>query len=138
LIDVISSLTKLKFFILLLGIGAACFFLSREAPAQASLVSTNETWRYLDAGVDMGIYSWRSPSFNEDYRWQTGVPPLGYGVTPEGQPVATTVSYGPDPKNKYITTYFRHAFVVTNVAAISNLTLTLESLDGGVIYLNSF
>ena len=135
---VTSQLQKLKVFYLLLVFGAGCFILTFEAWAQTTLISTNSVWRYLDAGVDLSATTWRSATFVEDYRWTSGMAELGYGTTPIGQPVITTVNFGPDSNQKYVTTYFRQFFVVTNLAAISNLTLTLESLDGGVVYLNYF
>ena len=43
----------------------------------------------------------------------TGTAELGYGDGDE----YTVVSFGPDPNNKYITTYFRHAFNVVDASA---------------------
>jgi len=134
---VISLLNKTKFFLVLLRVGAACLLLNSKLPAQTILVPTNATWNYLDTGEDLGPSLWRALTF-DDSGWLSGPAELGYGLTPEEHPVVTTVSYGPDPTNKFITTYFRHSFVVTNLAAISNLTLTLQSLNGGVVYLNYF
>jgi hypothetical protein len=36
----------------------------------------------------------------------------------------------------YITTYFRRAFVVTNVASYSHLLMNVKRDDGAVVYLN--
>ena len=49
---------------------------------------------------------------------------------------APVVSSGPDAQNRYITTYFRRAFVVSNPSAFSALNLWLVRDDGGVVYLN--
>ena len=49
---------------------------------------------------------------------------------------ATLVSFGPDPQNKYITTYFRRAFTVLNPAEFTNLVAELLVDDGAVVYLN--
>jgi hypothetical protein len=57
---------------------------------------------------------------------------LGYGDGDE----ATVVSFGPDSLNKFVTTYFRRHFVVTNAAQWSNVTLRLLRDDGGIVYLN--
>src|SRR4030095_4685493 len=46
------------------------------------------------------------------------------------------VGVAQDPPAKYITTYFRRTFGVTNVGDISSLTLRLLRDDGGVVYLN--
>jgi hypothetical protein len=57
---------------------------------------------------------------------------LGYGDGGE----ATVVGYGPDANNKYITTYFRHAFDVPDPAAFTALSMSLHYDDGAVVYLN--
>ena len=57
---------------------------------------------------------------------------LGYGDGDE----QTVVSYGPDSGNKYITTYFRHEFTVTDAASLGGLTLRIQRDDGAVVYLN--
>lgn len=65
-----------------------------------TLVPAGSVWKYLDNGTDQGT-AWRGTGF-DDSAWASGPAPLGYG-----DPVSTTVNYGPDPNNKYITTYFR-------------------------------
>src|SRR6185503_469252 len=95
-----------------------------------TLISMGSIWRYLDLGIDMGT-AWRQPSF-DDSSWAFGPAQLGYGDGDE----ATVVSYGPDPMNKYITTYFRRSFGFTNTAGIIRLIGKLRQDDGGVLYLN--
>ncbi len=130
-----TSFGKLVFFFVL-GLGAASVSLDTEATAQTILIPTNAVWKYLDYG-DLIVPSWREVNY-DDSNQKSGPAELGFGLTPEGNPVQTTVRYGLDPTNKHITTYFRHTFVVTNLASISNLTVTLQSLNGGVVYLNYF
>jgi len=98
--------------------------------ALPSLVSFGATWRYLDNGSDQGT-AWKDPGFI-DTSWATGPAELGYGDDDE----ATIVSFGGDPNNKFITTYFRHTFNVANPASISSLTLRVVRDDGVAIYLN--
>jgi len=128
------AIRNLRSLSLLLIVG----FFVIQASAQIILVPTNAVWRYLDTGsnepMNAGIL-WRALNYN-DSAWASGPAPLGYGTTPDGQPMSTTVSYGPDPTNKYITTYFRCPFVVTNISHVTNLTASLRSIDGAVIYLN--
>ena len=95
-----------------------------------SLVAQGATWKYLDNGSDQGA-AWRSTGFN-DAAWQSGPAQLGYGDGDE----ATTVDYGSDPNNKYITTYFRKTFTVTDPSQFNGLTLDLLRDDGAVIYIN--
>jgi hypothetical protein len=96
----------------------------------AILVPTNAVWKYLDNGSDQGT-AWKERAFN-DSAWASGPAQLGYGDGDE----ATVVSFGPNSNAKYITTYFRRTFTVTNVASYTNLTVQLLRDDGAVVYLN--
>jgi hypothetical protein len=49
---------------------------------------------------------------------------------------ATTVNFGPDPNNKYTTTYFRHPFVMPNNVNFTNLNFRLLAVDGADVWLN--
>jgi len=98
--------------------------------AAADLIPAGSEWRYLDDGSDGGT-AWRNPGY-DDSSWATGPAEFGYGEGDE----ATVVSYGPDSNNKYVTTYFRRAFVLDNPMAINALTLRLKRDDGGIVYLN--
>lgn len=100
------------------------------APAQTVLVRDGALWRYLDDGSNQGT-AWRDTLFN-DSGWSSGPAQLGYGDGDE----ATVVSYGPDPNNKYVTTYFRHSFEVADPSLFSYLQLRLLRDDGAVVYLN--
>jgi acid phosphatase type 7 len=94
------------------------------------LVAKGTTWKYLDTGVDQGT-AWRAVAF-VDTTWKSGAAQLGYGDGDE----ATVVSYGPQASRKYITTYFRKSFTVTDPAAFQTLVLNLLRDDGAVVYLN--
>ena len=94
------------------------------------LISSGAAWKYLDNGSDQGS-AWRASSF-DDSSWNQGNAQLGYGDGDE----ATLVGFGPDPLNKYITTYFRHTFTVTKLAEITLLDFHLLRDDGAVVYLN--
>ena len=99
-----------------------------------TLIRTGSVWKYLDNGSDQGS-AWSTLAFN-DAGWSNGPAELGYGDAPEGRPEATVVSYGPNAAAKYITTYFRRAFSVTNYTSFSALNLRVMRDDGVVIYLN--
>ncbi|MBI5384326.1 MAG: lamin tail domain-containing protein [Verrucomicrobia bacterium] len=99
-----------------------------------SLVLTGSVWKYLDNGSDQGT-AWAAPGF-DDSGWAAGPAELGYGDGVDGRPEATTNSFGPDSANKYITTYYRRAFVATNIAACTNLVLRVLRDDGAVVHLN--
>ena len=111
----------LKTFLLIL---LTCFW----ASAQSILVSSGDTWKYLDNGSDQGTV-WRNVGFN-DASWATGNSELGYGEGDE----ATLVSYGGNPDSKHITTYFRK--VITLSSAYSSFILRGKRDDGVAIYFN--
>jgi hypothetical protein len=93
-------------------------------------VAKNSEWYYLDNGSDQGT-AWRLPSFY-DGNWNYGPGILGYG-----DPSATTLGFGPNSSNKYITSYFRKHFNVSNIAAIADsLVFSIMRDDGAVVYLN--
>jgi hypothetical protein len=96
----------------------------------ATVVAQGATWKYHDTGVDLPA-SWINPGYN-DAAWPSGPAKLGYGDGDE----ATVVSYGPDANNKYVTTFFRRSFQVSNAASYSNLKVGLRRDDGGIVYLN--
>jgi hypothetical protein len=98
--------------------------------AESTLVAAGSIWKYLDNGSDQGT-AWRAPAFN-DSGWASGPAELGYGDGDE----ATVVAYGPDDLHKFITTYFRQQFTVTNRAAIAGLTIRMIRDDGAVVYIN--
>ena len=64
--------------------------------------------------------------------WLSGTAPLGYG----GSGLATVIGWGPDPTNRYRTTYFRHTFEVVNPAGFASLLVRWFRNAGGVAYLN--
>ncbi|HET6285017.1 MAG TPA: hypothetical protein VFH73_28930 [Polyangia bacterium] len=101
-----------------------------SALTSSLLVPRASVWRYSDTGTDLGS-GWRQPSFN-DTAWKSGAAQLGYGDGDE----ATVVSYGPSASNKYITTYFRRTFTVTDPARYGGVTLRLLRDDGAIAYLN--
>ncbi|RMF01169.1 MAG: hypothetical protein D6768_11210 [Chloroflexi bacterium] len=101
------------------------------ALSDVTLVSTGAVWRYLDDGSYPGP-GWTGAAF-DDSGWASGAAQLGYGDGDE----TTTISFGGNPANKYITTYFRRAFTTTHTAPLLEpLTLRLLRDDGAVVYLN--
>jgi hypothetical protein len=110
------------------------FTLQRSVVAtQVVFVSKGSIWKYLDNGSNQGT-GWSAPGF-PDSSWLPGAAPLGYGDA-NGQLPATTNSYGPNPNNKYVTTYYRRGFNVSNAASVSNLVVNVQRDDGVILYLN--
>jgi hypothetical protein len=101
-----------------------------ENELTTALVPTGSTWRYLDNGTNQGT-AWRARGF-DDSAWKSGAAELGYGDGDE----KTVVSFGPSSSRKYVTTYFRKAFNVSDPAALRNVTLRIRRDDGAVVYVN--
>jgi hypothetical protein len=99
-----------------------------------SLVTTGSVWKYSDTGANLGT-AWRATNY-DDSAWSSGAAILGYGDA-NGINPTTTNSYGADANNKYITTYYRRAFVLTeDPLSYKALTLNLQRDDGAVVYQN--
>lgn len=101
-----------------------------QMPVTAFPIAKLSQWKYLDDGSNQDT-AWRMPAFN-DSTWSFGPGKLGYSDNP-----ATTLNYGPDAGNKYITYYFRKPFTVTNVAGLTDsLDLNILRDDGAVVFIN--
>src|SRR5687767_4261458 len=102
-------------------------FFGLLASAQQTIIPFNDNWKYLDNGSNQGT-AWRSPSFNDE-SWKTGAGKLGYGA----ENINTVVGYGPVPSKKYITTYFRKSFTLSNPAAFAQYTALIRRDDGLIV-----
>ncbi len=109
---------------------AACFAVSGTARADVvTLLPLGSVWKYLDNGTNQGT-AWKEAGF-DDSAWASGPARLGYQ---DG--AVTTVSFGPDANNKYITTYFRRAFAVAEPGVYIAAAVNLVRDDGAVVYVN--
>lgn len=95
------------------------------------LVRKGSVWKYLDDGSDQGS-AWVAMDF-DDSQWASGPAPIGYGGY-DGE--ATTVGFGPDDRNKYPVTWFRHTFTVEDISEFYGVDLGIMRDDGAVVYLN--
>jgi uncharacterized protein len=99
------------------------------------LVPYESTWRILDDGSNI------TPAFAaigfDDSLWKTQTiesgKVLGYG---DSDSQAPNLSFGPNASSKFVTTYFRQTFVVTDAPSLNTLTITLVRDDGAIVYLN--
>ncbi|NBG66478.1 alkaline phosphatase PhoX [Acidiluteibacter ferrifornacis] len=95
-------------------------------------ILSGDEWNYLDNGSDLTGSNWTALNYN-DTSWAYGPSALGYNNTNTN----TVVSYGPDANNKYITTYFRKRFNITNLnTVVDSLILNLRRDDGAIVYVN--
>ena len=93
-------------------------------------ISKLSEWKYLDNGTDQGT-AWAAAGFNDD-NWSYGPAKLGYSRN-----AVTTLSFGPDNNNKYITSYFRKHVNIASIAALQDsLDLNMLRDDGAIVYVN--
>lgn len=98
---------------------------------ERALIPFGDLWKYLDDGSDQGT-TWRTPAF-DDSGWASGAGELGYGDPDH----VTIVGFGPDPNNKFATTYFRNHFFLGNASELpDDVHLRLVRDDAAAIYLN--
>ena len=91
-------------------------------------------WKYFDAGTEPES-GWKSLDFI-DSDWDTGLAPFGY---PEGYewPLFGAIKTRTDKNDKYLTTYFRKTFDVSDPSILADKgTIRLGIDDGVVLYLN--
>ncbi len=106
-------------------------FVGWSRPSKQAIVPRGAEWKFLDTGTDPGT-EWTAIGFN-DLSWKVGPAELGYGDGDEN----TVVGFGGNAQNRFITTYFRKAFVVTEADLNADLlVLDLMKDDGAVVYLN--
>lgn len=120
----------LRIAVLSLSLFVTLFRGQDAAAAVDTLVASNSVWKYFDTGADLGA-GWIAPTF-DDSTWASGPGQLGYGDGDE----ATLVSFGPDPNNKFITTYFRQSFTVANPGQYAVVSMRVQRDDGVIVYLN--
>lgn len=100
-------------------------------PAAIVLVPAGAVWKYEPITNDVGN-AWRELDF-DDSPWPQGPAQLGYGDQDE----VTVVPFVFDQEGgKNTSTYFRHAFLATNTAHVTNLLVRLLRDDGAIVYLN--
>jgi lysophospholipase L1-like esterase len=96
----------------------------------STIIHGGDSWKYSDGGLDLGS-DWTQAGY-DDSAWNTGIARFGYGDLD----IIATNSYGPDPANKFITTYFRRPFVVPWNMAVTSLNFRLARADGAAVWLN--
>ncbi len=96
------------------------------------VISAGDTWRYLDNGVAQAA-NWNTAGFS-DATWSSGAGKLGFNNGNSG--LATILSYGSNPTNKYPAYYFRKQINVGSLAGMTNLLLEVMRDDGAIVYFN--
>ncbi len=122
-----------KGILLLLGVLLMGFHTLGATPALAVedlILPRESTWKYEATGTDLGT-AWKDTAY-ADGGWPSDPAILGYGETY----IDTAIPFGPDPNNKYVTSYFRTTFTLADASIYTRLTLLANYDDGFVIYLN--
>jgi hypothetical protein len=95
------------------------------------LIGSPSEWKYQDSGLDLD-QDWTTLDYN-DNNWSSGLSELGYGDQDEN----TEVSFGGNPDDKHITTYFRKKIQIENISEdAGSMVLELLADDGAVVYIN--
>ena len=97
---------------------------------KTNLIQKGSEWKYLDTG-NQPTAGWITAKYDVT-NWKMGKAPLGYGESD----MATTISFGPDSSKKFITTWFRKTFNVTEKNKYKSINLFLRRDDAAIIYLN--
>ncbi len=103
---------------------------SASVAQPTTLIPSNSTWNYFKGTSEASTpaTAWRSSNF-DDAGWFAGVGPIGYGETFLNTVLA-------DMPNNYTTVFLRKSFVVSNVNAITSLTLAAQYDDGFKVWIN--
>lgn len=104
---------------------------NRVAMYSGSLIPLGSTWKYNDTGTNLGT-TWRQVQYTNEEGWASGPSQLGYG----GDGEVTTISYGGNPTNRHMTTYFRHSVVISATGLVSAGSFLAQVDDGAVLHLN--
>ena len=94
------------------------------------LIASNGVWRYNDKGLNLGT-AWRGTNY-DDSAWSSGPARLGYGDDGE----TTAIGFGANANAKFITTYFRNSFLLSNDLVVTNLSFRYQRDDGLAVYFN--
>ncbi|HEY8938406.1 MAG TPA: CotH kinase family protein [Cyclobacteriaceae bacterium] len=104
--------------------------ITKRQSTSGTSITKGDTWKYFDQGMSPGS-DWNTSAFN-DNTWSSGPAQLGYGNDGE----KTTVNYGADAGNKFITTYFRKTFTIDNTDGMQDVNAAVLFDDGVVVYVN--
>jgi secreted PhoX family phosphatase len=96
-------------------------------------IKKGDEWYFNDKGLELYGTNWTAENYPQETLWDYGKAPLGYG-----DPMSTTISFGPNSANKHVAYFFRKKIFIDDTA---NLTSDLYDFnirrdDGAVVYVN--
>jgi 3',5'-cyclic AMP phosphodiesterase CpdA len=100
------------------------------AIASDTLITKQSFWRYRDDSTSLGI-DWKLAGY-VDTTWKVGQGTFGYGKGNE----TTVLDFGPNPNQKYITTYFRKNIVIDSTKTYNSYSFKVKRDDGFALYIN--
>jgi len=122
---------RILFFLRISTIIGSFFALINTNYSQESIIKTGDEWFFYDK-AENPPENWfkESDALNND--WNIGTTPLGYGDSA----VKTKISFGNNPDNKTIASYFKKTFYLDDPFKYILYKLNVKKDDGIVVYLN--
>ncbi len=109
------------------------YFQSKKTPLAVGSypLEKKSEWSYFES-PNLPAADWNASNYSDD-NWNYGAAPLGFG-----DPfIVTKLGFGPDPNNKYTTTYFRKFIQIDDISKLSDfIEFNLRVDDGAVVYVN--
>ena len=101
-----------------------------QSSKNETVFSMNEVWKYWDK-YGIPAVNWNTSDY-DDSSWESGPAQFGYGSKGE----VTVLGYGPNPNDKYPTSYFRKTFTINDIESTDNFEVTIFVDDGAAVYIN--
>lgn len=95
-----------------------------------TIIPMGSIWKYFD-GNGTPATNWQSADY-VDSGWSSGQAQLGYGNKGE----VTTIGYGGNTNNKYITAYFRKTVNISDLDNKNNFKVEVFADDAAAVYFN--
>jgi hypothetical protein len=104
--------------------------INQKREIDSILIAKGDAWKYQESWWEPAN-DWRALNY-DDSGWDTENAQFGYGEGDESK----VLTYGGDPQNKMITTWFRKKFSIEDKSVFTRYTLHLLRDDGARVYLN--
>ncbi|MDR1730276.1 MAG: CotH kinase family protein [Prevotellaceae bacterium] len=106
-------------------------FVSWNQSFGIKMLDSNSEWKYYYSG-NQPEGNWYANSY-DDSEWDAGKGKFGYA---DDRTYDVKLGFGEDPRNKYLTAYFRTSFEIDNLSAINEIQADMIYDDAFVLYIN--
>lgn len=106
-----------------------------DGTTSRSLLGKDSKWKILYDSIGFDNQSWTAVEF-DDSKWLQGSGKMGYNSNDSSMVFNTTLDYGDDKENKYLTAYFRSSFNLPSLEGLEYLAFDVSYDDAIVIYIN--